>query len=214
MSGWARVRVKICGITTIDDARLAVAVGADAIGLVFAPKSPRCIELEQASRICSAISPFVTKVALLMDPDPADLDRIAARLPIDLLQFHGSESDAFCVRSGIPYIKALSVDQTCEPDWDQLYPGARGFIIDSHAKGAAGGTGKTFDWDRFPVTENSTLRPLILAGGLNVDNVANAIKACRPYAVDVSSGVESSPGIKDRGLMSRFMTEVSGASDS
>ena len=148
-----------------------------------------------------------------MDPQPSELDRVTAELPLDLLQFHGSENDTLCSRSGMPYIKALSVDQTFEPDWAGVYPGARGFIVDSHAKGTAGGTGKTFDWELFSRIKKSTNRPLILAGGLNVDNVAKAIRTCRPYALDVSSGIESSPGIKDRGLMSEFMTEVIGASD-
>ena len=214
MSEFARVRVKVCGITRLEDALQAVRLGADAIGLVFAPGSSRCVSLKQARRISSAVPPFVTRIALVMDPDPGDLERISGQVSVDLIQFHGSESDAFCKRSGRPYIKAISVDETREPSWDQAYPGALGFIIDSHAKGAAGGTGRTFDWRRFPGPGESTDRPLILAGGLNVDNVARAIRECRPYAVDVSSGVESSPGVKDKALMRRFMTEVQGASNS
>jgi len=214
VSRFPRVRVKICGITRLEYALLAVDLGADAIGLIFAPRSPRCLSVQQANRICSALPPFVTRVALLMDPEPGDVERITDQVSVDLIQFHGSESEALCSQSGIPYVKALSVDETREPGWDQAYPGAVGFIIDSHAKGAAGGTGKTFDWHRFPGPGESNGRPLILAGGLNVGNVAMAIRECRPYAVDVSSGVESSPGVKDKVLMSRFMTEVHGADNS
>ena len=213
MNDRVRVRVKICGVTRLEDALQAVAVGADAIGLIFVPGSRRCLSLQQARRISNAIPPLVTRIALVMDPDPHDLDRILDQVSFDLIQFHGSETDAFCKRFGRPYIKAMSVDEIGAPGWDHAYPGARGFIIDSHAAGAAGGTGKTFDWARFPNSGKSTRRPLILAGGLNIENVATAIRACKPYAVDVSSGVESSPGVKDKRLMRKFMNEVHRASD-
>jgi phosphoribosylanthranilate isomerase len=214
LSKTARVRVKICGVTSVEDGLLAARLGADAIGLVFAPRSSRYLDIEQAREIAEQLPPLISRIALVMDAEKAFVDQLAHELPIDMLQFHGSENDAQCRNSGVPYLKAVSIDQTLDPGWQNEYPGACGFIIDSHAKGAAGGTGRSFDWGRFPDASETDDRPLILAGGLNIDNVAPAIIQCRPYAVDVSSGVESGPGKKDADLMNRFISEVNSVNHS
>lgn len=202
----ARTRVKICGITREKDAEAAVTAGADAIGLVFYAKSPRFVDLEKARRICESLPAFVTSVALFLDPDADQVEAVLDQVPVDLLQFHGSESAAFCDAFNRPWIKAIGIEG--EQDLEQRcqdYGLARGILLDSHVMGAAGGTGQTFNWDRIPA---SLKNRIILAGGLKPDNIAAAIQAVRPYAVDLSSGVESSPGIKDAGLIAQLMQEV------
>lgn len=205
-----RTRVKICGITRADDALAAAAMGVDAIGLVFYEQSPRHLEIGQAAAICNKLPAFVTTVALFVDADESKVSEVLAGVPIDLIQFHGSENPAYCERFGRPYIKALgmgSADQDLLPRQSQAYHKARGLLLDSHAPGAAGGTGETFDWNSIPALD----KPVILAGGLTVSNVARAIRQVRPWAVDVSSGVESDKGIKSVDLMSAFMQEVDNA---
>jgi len=208
-----RTRVKICGITRAGDAGEAAALGADAIGLVFYDKSPRAVTLQQAAAISRQLPAFVTSVALFLDADAELVRQVIARVPVDLLQFHGREAAAFCRGFGRPYIKALGMESTgtaADIHAGLLasaaeYADARALLLDSHAPGAAGGTGEVFDWAAVPAGLGL---PLILAGGLGVDNVAGAVRRVRPWAVDVSSGVEREKGIKDAALMRAFINEV------
>ena len=205
-----RTRVKICGITRADDALAAAVMGVDAIGLVFYDKSPRSVSIEQAAAICSQLPAFVTTVALFLDAEQALVDEVLKQVPVDLLQFHGTEDPAFCARFDRPYIKALgmaSLNREGLVSLSKAYKHARGLLLDSHAEGAAGGTGDTFDWNSIPELN----KPVILAGGLTVANVADAISRVHPWAVDVSSGVEQGKGIKSVDLMSAFMHEVENA---
>lgn len=200
------VRSKICGITRIEDALAAVEAGADAIGLVFYGKSPRAVSIEQAAVILQALPPFVTSVGLFVDMPRDELQQLLQRLPLDLLQFHGDESPADCEGHGRPYIKALRV----RPGEDVAaamapYAGARGILLDTFVEGVPGGTGASFDWSLVP--ENAA-KPIILAGGLDAGNVATAIRQVRPYAVDVSGGVEANKGIKDAGKIRAFVRAV------
>lgn len=200
------VRSKICGITRIEDALAALEAGADAIGLVFYGKSPRAVSIEQAAVILQALPPFVTSVGLFVDMPRDELQQLLQRLPLDLLQFHGDESPADCEGHGRPYIKALRV----RPGEDVAaamapYAGARGILLDTFVEGVPGGTGASFDWSLVP--ENAA-KPIILAGGLDAGNVATAIRQVRPYAVDVSGGVEASKGIKDAGKIRAFVRAV------
>lgn len=202
-------RIKICGITTCEDARIAVNCGADAIGLVFYANSPRAVTVAQAAKIVSAVPPFVTVVALFVD-EPADgIRRILQQVPIDLIQFHGDESADFCAQFDRPWIKALRVREGLDlASKCAHYRGARAVLLDSWQQGVPGGTGKTFDWGlaggEFPL-------PVVLAGGLDDANVGSAIAQLRPQAVDVSGGVEQSPGCKDATKIERFIAAVRAA---
>jgi phosphoribosylanthranilate isomerase len=208
-----RTRVKICGICRTEDAHEAAALGADAIGLVFYDKSPRVVSLQQAAAISRQLPAFVTSVALFLDPDAELVRQVVAQVPIDLLQFHGSEPADFCRGFNRPYIKALCVESIGTVA--QIHAGvlasaadfgdARGVLLDSNAPGAAGGTGEVFDWTAIPP---GLKQPLVLAGGLGVHNVAEAVRKIKPWAVDVSSGVEREKGIKDVALMRAFINEV------
>jgi phosphoribosylanthranilate isomerase len=203
------VRSKICGITRVEDALAAVAAGADAIGLVFYAKSPRAVSPEQAAAIVQALPPFVTSVGLFVNMPRDQLQALLRQVPLDLLQFHGDESPADCEGYGRPYIKALRV----RPDEDLAatianYSGARGILLDTFVEGVPGGTGATFDWSLVP---SDIAKPIILAGGLEASNVAAAIRQVRPYAVDVSGGVEASKGIKDANKIRVFVQAVHGA---
>jgi phosphoribosylanthranilate isomerase len=205
-----RTRVKICGITRPEDAVAAAEQGVDAIGLVFYPKSPRNIDVDRANEILSVLPPFVTSVALFLDARTDFVSQILQSVPIDVIQFHGDECPADCGTFGRPYIKAIGMKGGVNVQaYADTYPDARGFLLDSHAVGEAGGTGTRFDWAETP----SLNKPVILAGGLNPGNVAEAIRLARPYALDISSGVESAPGIKDRDMMKAFMTEVRNADE-
>lgn len=199
-------RVKICGITSVTDALNAANAGADALGFVFYAKSPRYVTPEQAAEICQALPPFVTSVGLFMN---ADAEQVRATLDIvslDLLQFHGSEKPEFCRRFGRPYIKALGIQGLVDfAEQADLYPDALGILVDSHALGKAGGTGQTFDWKLLPKNYS---KPIILAGGLNPENIAEAVRETSVYALDLSSGVESSPGIKSKAKIDALMREV------
>jgi len=201
-----RVRIKFCGITRPDDAHTAVALGVDAIGLVLTHRSKRFTGLARAQEIRSALPPFVAAVTLFMDDDPDWIDAAIDAIRPDLLQFHGGETSAECMRYRRPYLKVIAMGEPGDVSAAMAaHPEASGFLFDSHARGEQGGTGATFDWTRIPPNPP---RPLILAGGLTCDNVAQAIRAVRPYAVDVSSGIESAPGIKDSEKMRRFVDEV------
>ncbi|MEO6976681.1 MAG: phosphoribosylanthranilate isomerase [Gallionella sp.] len=199
-------RTKICGITRIQDALAAVHNGADAIGLVFYQRSPRHVSIAQARQLADALPPFVSKVGLFVDADAAFVHEVLASVPLDLLQFHGDESPEYCAQFPRPYLKAIRVKAgtdllQCASD----FRSARGLLLDAHVEGVAGGTGTVFDWALIP---GQLPLPVILSGGLDAGNVAAAIKQVRPYAVDVSSGVESGKGIKDAAKIAAFINEV------
>jgi phosphoribosylanthranilate isomerase len=203
------VRSKICGITRVEDALAAVEAGADAIGLVFYARSPRAVDVAQARLILDALPPFVTTVGLFVDMPRASLLELLEQVPLDLLQFHGDESAPSCESFARPYIKALRV----RPGEDVAaavapYAGARGILLDTFVEGIPGGTGAAFDWSLVPADLE---KPVILAGGLTADNVAAAIRQVRPYAVDVSGGVEAAKGIKDAEKIRAFLQAVRAA---
>lgn len=201
-----RTRVKICGITRIEDARSAVAHGADAIGLVFFEHSPRHVTTEQAARIGAAVAPFVTVVGLFVDASPAGIRQVLERVPLGLLQFHGRETNHDCTRYGMPFIKSVAMKPGVDlQDQSRAYPDASGILLDAWLPRTHGGGGQTFDWEQVP---RNLEVPVILAGGLTPDNVTAAIKQVRPYAVDVSSGVESAKGVKSAGKIAAFMRGV------
>ncbi|TRX75716.1 phosphoribosylanthranilate isomerase [Pseudomonas mangiferae] len=200
------VRCKICGITRVEDALAAAEAGADAIGLVFYSRSPRAVNIRQARAIIAALPPFVTTVGLFVDASRCELNETLDAVPLDLLQFHGDETPEHCEGYHRPYIKALRV----RPGEDiaataRSYSGASGILLDAFVAGVPGGTGETFDWSLIPA---DLPKPLILAGGLAPGNVAEAIRQVRPYAVDVSGGVEASKGIKDAEKVRAFLREV------
>ena len=199
-------RIKICGIKHLDDALKAVECGADAIGLIFVEKSPRYVSLTEARVIAESMPPFVTVVGLFMNASAETVREALKVVPLNLLQFHGEESPEFCDQFEVPYIKVLRMrDNANIVAFAQDYPNAAGILLDSYHKGAGGGTGQSFDWDLIP---DDVPLPLILAGGLNSENVASAIEAVKPYAVDVSSGVESEPAVKDHKKIEQFIKEV------
>ena len=204
-----RTRVKICGITRVEDAVSAVSAGADAIGLVFYAPSPRCISVEQALKIVAAIPPFVSVVGLFVNAPKTEIEAVLSKLRLDILQFHGDETVGECEQINLPYYKAIRV----KPDTNLLqyeveFNSAKALLLDAHSESAFGGTGQTFDWNLIP--KNLT-KPVILAGGLTVENIDSAIQRVRPYAVDVSGGVEVTKGIKDAAKIAAFMQGVSNA---
>jgi phosphoribosylanthranilate isomerase len=204
-----RTRIKFCGITRPDDARRGAELGIDAVGLVFTRASQRFIGITQGRTIRAALPPFVTAVALFMDDEPGWIEEVISVVEPDLLQFHGAESDGFASSFSRPYIKAVPMGSVADASRHAAaYPGASGLLFDSHARGARGGTGETFDWSRFPA---GNARAFVLAGGLTQDNVARAVATVRPYGVDVSSGIESAPGIKDMAKMRAFVAAVRSA---
>ncbi len=202
-----RTRIKICGITQAEDALYCAQVGVDAIGLVFYEPSPRNVTIEQAENIIAVLPSFVTVVGLFMNPEASFVANINQNLPLDVLQFHGQESAAFCDGYDRPYIKAVAMGDD-GADFNQLvaeYARAQAFLLDSHKTGKAGGSGEIFDWLKIP---GQLDKPLILAGGLTPDNVQSGIHKAHPYAVDCSSGVELKPGIKDHGKIRQFVENV------
>lgn len=202
------VRSKICGITRIEDALAAVEAGADAIGLVFYAKSPRAVSIQQARAIIAALPPFISTVGLFVNASRCELNETLDAVPLDMLQFHGDETPEQCDGYHRPFIKALRVQSgddiaaSC-----RLYSRASGILLDTFVAGVPGGTGETFDWALIPANLE---KPIILAGGLTSANVAQAITQVRPYAVDVSGGVEKSKGIKDQDKIRGFMSAVHG----
>jgi len=201
-----RTRIKICGITRPEDARIAVESGADAIGLVFYAPSPRNLDPEQARAIVAALPPFVTAVGLFVDPTRDQVEAVLRRCPLGLLQFHGDEAPGFCGGFGLPYIKAARV--RADTDLVQYllpYHAAQGWLLDAYHDQLYGGTGESFDWKLIP---QDLARPVILSGGLTPDNVGAAVRQVRPWAVDVSSGVEASKGIKDAAKIAAFIAGV------
>ena len=201
-----RTRVKICGITRVEDALAAVECGADAIGLVFYAESPRNISLQVAQQIVAALPPFVSVVGLFVNASANKIQTVLAQLQLDVLQFHGDETAAECAQFNLPYLKAIRV----KPDTNLLqycdeFNSAQALLLDAHSDAAYGGTGLTFDWALIP---QNLPKPIILAGGLNPANVSAAIRQVQPYAVDVSGGVEESKGIKDAAKIAAFMRAV------
>ena len=208
----ASCRVKICGITRVEDAWAVAMSGADAIGLVFYEKSPRHVSIVQAAKLAAALPPFVTVVGLFVNASAEAVREVLAAVPLDVLQFHGDESPQFCAQFQKPYLKAIRVKAGVDLlQCAARFHSAQGLLLDAHVEGIPGGTGASFDWTLIP--EKLPL-PLILSGGLSVENVAAGIRQVRPYAVDVSSGVEASKGIgtlkgiKDAAKIARFMQEV------
>ncbi len=201
-----RVRVKICGITSVEDALTAVRNGADAIGLVFYAPSPRNVSIAQAQEIAKSIPAFVSVVALFVNADASFVNEVVSQVSIDLLQFHGDETPAQCTQYSLPFIKAIRV----KPDTNLVqcsidFSAAKALLLDTYTEGVAGGTGHVFDWNLIP---KQLAKPVILAGGLTADNVAQAIEQVQPYAVDVSGGVELAKGIKDATKITAFMQQV------
>lgn len=204
-----RTRIKFCGFTRAGDVRLACELGVDAIGFVFAENSSRRIAAEEARAMRQALAPLVDAVALFMDNPADDVREVIRQVRPSLLQFHGDEDDAFCRGFGVPYLKAIAMGGDLAAQHPGhlhvRYPGAAGFLFDSHGGGASGGSGQTFDWSRIP---SGIQKPFMLAGGLHPDNVFDAIAATLPWGVDVSSGIESAPGMKDGEKMRRFVEAV------
>ena len=202
-----RTRVKICGITRSADATAAARAGADAIGLVFYPPSPRFLSLERAREIRDALPPFVQAVALFVNADAAQIAQVVGSVHPAMLQFHGDEAPGFCAQFGLPFIKACRVKKG-SPALEYLRPfsQAAAWLFDSHVP-EYGGVGESFDWSLVPATE----KPVILSGGLSQANIAEAIRRVRPWGVDVSSGVESAKGIKDAAKIAAFIAEVGNA---
>jgi phosphoribosylanthranilate isomerase len=199
------MRVKICGITRLEDLRAAVAAGADALGFVFARRSLRRLEPEHAAALVQKVPAFVSRVGLFMDQEATEVRRILGQVPLNLLQFHGQEDAAFCRQFGLPYIKALGMGSGPSlASAEQEFADAAALLLDSHRAGEVGGTGQTFDWAAIPALQ----LPLVLAGGLDPANVREAVRRVRPWAVDVSSGVEDAPGVKNVAKMRTFISEA------
>ena len=201
-----RTRIKICGITRVEDALEAVRLGADALGFVFYPPSPRVVTIEQAKAIVTHLPPFVTVVGLFVDETRERIDHAIREVPLDLLQFHGDEAPSACSGFQRPWIKAIRMRENLDlQQVEQRYSAASGLLLDTYRKGVPGGTGQSFDWGRIPKGMASRI---ILAGGLDPQNVEQAINQLHPYAVDVSGGVEAAKGIKDAGKMAAFIAGV------
>lgn len=199
-------RIKICGITRAEDAMAVASSGAHAIGLVFYEKSPRHVTMQQAAQLAAAIPPFVTRVGLFVNPSEEEVRNVLRQVPLDILQFHGEESPDFCAQFGRSYLKAVRVRAGVDLiQCAARYRSAQGLLLDAYVEGTHGGTGESFDWALIP---HDLPLPAILSGGLHAGNVAQAIKQVRPYAVDVSSGVEAEKGIKDAAKIAAFINEV------
>lgn len=203
-----RTRVKICGITRTEDALAAAESGADAIGFVFYPPSPRFVSIDQAIELRNALPPFVQTVALFVNAERKFVVDVLDQVRPSMLQFHGEEASEFCAGFAVPWLKACRVRQGVDLlEYFRAYPGASGWLADAYVEGY-GGAGQSFDWSLVPPERD---RPLVLSGGLGVENVREAIRRVRPWAVDVSSGVESAKGIKDAAKIAAFIQEVKNA---
>lgn len=201
-----RTRIKICGIRTPEQAQWAVDAGVDAIGLIFCEKSIRVVTLEQARAIYSILPPYVTAVSVFVDPELALVQTITKALPTTLLQFHGQETENFCAAFARPYIKAVPMQADTDINaYCTRYASAQGLLLDTANAQGFGGVGQAFDW---ALISKKLSKPIILAGGLNIDNVAQAIQAVRPFALDINSGVESSKGVKDQTKIQQCIREV------
>lgn len=204
------VRIKFCGFTRADDARLAAVLGVDAIGVVHVPGSKRHVPVQAMPALRAAVPASVDLVALFVNPDAVTVQAVITALQPSLLQFHGDEDDAFCRQFGLPFLKAMAMGGGAGAieQRQHAYPSARALVLDGHAPGQLGGQGERFSWTQLPALD----KPIYLAGGLAPENVAEAIRAVRPYAVDVSSGIESAPGVKDETKMRKFVQAVKQAS--
>jgi phosphoribosylanthranilate isomerase len=203
------VRIKICGLRSPEQALAAVAAGADAIGLNFYAASPRAVEVAAAREICDALPPFVSSIGLFVDAPVDWVASVLEAVPLQMLQFHGDEDEAYCRQWRRPYLKALRMRESLDPGAAMTaYASATGIMLDSYRPGVPGGTGEVFDWDRIP---QHRPRPIVLAGGLTAANVGAAIRRVRPSAVDVSGGVEREPGVKDPAAMEAFVRAVRAA---
>jgi phosphoribosylanthranilate isomerase len=201
-----RTRIKICGITRVEDARAAAELGADAIGLVFYAPSPRNVGVDEARAIVASLPPFVTAVGLFVDPAHDQVEVVLQHCSLGLLQFHGDETPGFCGGFGLPYIKAARVRADADlVQYLSPYHAAQGWLLDAYHERLYGGSGESFDWSLIP---RDLARPVILSGGLTPDNVGAAVRQVRPWAVDVSSGVESAKGIKDAARIAAFIAGV------
>jgi phosphoribosylanthranilate isomerase len=199
-----RVKIKICGLTRAEDVQAAVNAGADAIGFVFTA-SPRRISIDKAIELSAYVPGGVLRVGLFLNQDRLEIELVTGSVALDILQFHGSETEQECSRFKLPWLKAVAMENAeSVKQAEQNFPGAAGLLLDSHSKGTRGGSGKLFDWSLSRPVE----KPVWLAGGLNADNVTRAIQTVRPYAVDVSSGVESAPGIKAPARLKAFVKAV------
>lgn len=199
-------RIKICGITREQDVLAVANSGADAFGLVFYEKSPRHVSLQQAAVLARTVPPFMTVVGLFVNPSAEFVREVLAQVPLDVLQFHGEEAPEFCAQFGRPYLKAIRVKTGVDlVQYASRYASAQGLLLDAYVEGTQGGTGESFDWALIP---HDLPLPVILSGGLHAGNVAASIKQVRPYAVDVSSGVEAAKGIKDAAKVAAFINEV------
>jgi phosphoribosylanthranilate isomerase len=202
----SRTRIKICGIREKDHARIAAEEGADAIGFVFYGPSPRYVQAEEAAPIAASLPPYVSAVGLFVDASEAEVRAMLERVPLDLLQFQGDESADFCARFGKPFVRAVRmVEGTDLIEYARRFSAAKALLLDAHAPGIPGGTGRMFDWSRIP---SGLPIPLILSGGLDATNVGRAVREVRPWAVDVSSGVESARGVKDPAKIVEFIRSV------
>jgi phosphoribosylanthranilate isomerase len=198
------IKIKICGLTRDEDVKSAIAAGVDAVGFVFT-ESPRRISVNTAIRLLSYVPKGVLRVGLFLDQDRSEISQVVNSVPLDVLQFHGSETETECSTYDLPWLKAVAMENTESVEQaERDYPGAMGLLLDSHATGKQGGSGKVFDWS----LSRSLAKPVWLAGGLNAENVGEAINVVRPYAVDVSSGVEVAPGIKDASRIFAFVKAV------
>ena len=201
-----RTRVKICGITCVEDAMNTVNAGADAIGLVFYASSPRAVTIAQAQQIVAALPPFISVVGLFVNAKQTEIESVLSEVRLDILQFHGDESASDCQQINLPYYKAIRVKAESNLlQYEAEFKSAKALLLDTYSEAAVGGTGQVFDWNLIP---NSLTKPVILAGGLTAENVMQAIQQVRPYAVDVSGGVEATKGIKDVVKIAAFMRGV------
>lgn len=201
-----QTRIKFCGMTQQTDVQHAVKLHVDALGFVFVERSPRYLTIDKANKLFNLIPPYIMKVGLFMNEEPGQVKFVLSQLNINLLQFHGEEEESYCNQFDIPYLKAVPMSSTgAVSEFCSKYPSATGFVLDSHVSGQMGGSGKVFKWDSIP---NNLNKPIILAGGLTPNNVANAVERVKPYAVDVSSGIEASNGVKDPIKMDLFVKEV------
>jgi len=204
-----RTRTKICGITRLEDAKASIKAGCDALGFVFYKESPRYITFDAFKVIAKALPPFVTKVGLFVNAEPADIQKVIQSGLIDLIQFHGEETPQFCRQFEFPYIKAVGVSLSVNLlQYEKDFYDADALLLDATHEHLKGGTGQTFDWNLIP---NSLSKPIVLAGGLTADNVKEAIREVKPYAVDVSGGVEESKGIKNSLKIQAFIKETQDA---
>ena len=201
-----RTRVKICGLRERDHVRIAAEAGADAIGFVFYGPSPRYVQAEEAAPLAASLPPYMSAVGLFVNASETEIRGILERVPLDLLQFQGDETADFCVRFGKPFVRAVRMAEGTDLlEYARRFSAAKALLLDAHAPGIPGGTGRTFDWSAIPP---GLPMPLILSGGLDAENVGRAVREVRPWAVDVSSGVESSRGVKDPRKIVEFIRSV------